>query len=84
MSFFITALVRGELNEAWKWSDEPEQKDPENSANGTAVGPEAVKEAAQDSNSPLATDNAEESIAAEEVHEQEEGKSKRKRTKKKN
>lgn len=28
-SFLITALVRGELADAWKWSDVPEEKKPD-------------------------------------------------------
>ena len=29
LSFLLTALARGELNSAWAWSDEPEERAPE-------------------------------------------------------
>ena len=85
LSFVITALVRGELLEAWKWSDGPERKDSETdvTTNGTSNS-DLVNEAAQEADPALSVEQTEELINAEEAHDQEEAKTKKKRTKKKN
>lgn len=37
LSFFITALSRGELKEAWRWSDDPESPAQDGEASSSAT-----------------------------------------------
>lgn len=85
LSFLITALARGEFSEAWKWSDEPERKDAgaDTSAVGTSKS-EVVKEGIQETASTFSADKSEDAIDAGDDLEPEEGKLKKRRTRKKN
>ena len=40
LSFFLTALVRGEFNDAWTWSDEVEDKSADQSSKPNSNGEE--------------------------------------------
>jgi minor histocompatibility antigen H13 len=79
LSFFMTALVRGELKNAWSWSDEPEK--PLESADVVMVDTKSDGNESATGNVDLAP--VEEKVETEPDASEAENKPKKKRSKKK-
>jgi len=79
LSFFMTALVRGELQSAWNWSDEPEK--PLESVNAAMVDTKSDGNGSLTSSVDLTP--VEEKVETEPDTSEAESKPKKKRSKKK-